>query len=55
MSADAGDRTRPTRSTHRPVPMAGTGDGPRPDSTTFAPATPSDGGRAATRTDGGSR
>lgn len=52
MSADAArDRTRPTRSTRGPVPMTGTGDGPRPDPTTLAPATPTRGDRAATWTD----
>ena len=33
--------------TRHPVPMAGTGDGPRPDSTTFASAARTDGGRRA--------
>mgnify|MGYP006280957509 FL=1 len=33
--------------TRRPVPMAGTGDGPRPDSTTFVPTARTDGGRRA--------
>ncbi|QUO49015.1 MULTISPECIES: hypothetical protein [Halorubrum] len=33
--------------TRRPVPMAGTGDGPRPDSTSFAPTARTDGGRRA--------
>ncbi|WP_423995131.1 hypothetical protein [Halorubrum trapanicum] len=30
--------------TRLPVPMAGTGDGPRPDSTTFVPTARTDGG-----------
>jgi hypothetical protein len=34
--------------TRRSVPMAGTGDGPRPDTTTFASTARTDGGRRAT-------
>jgi hypothetical protein len=52
MTANATRRTRDrsARSTgedasRRAVPMAGTGDGPRPDPTTFAPATRHDGER----------
>ena len=57
MTADSavGDEMRTARSTRGPVPMAGTGDGPRPDPTTLAPAIPTRGDRAPTRTDGGSR
>ena len=41
-------RSPPTddeRSSRRAVPMAGTGDGPRPDPTTFAPTGQSEGTR----------
>ncbi|WP_297888113.1 hypothetical protein [uncultured Halorubrum sp.] len=37
----------PEESFRRAVPMTGTGDGPRPDSTAFAPAARRAGGRSA--------
>ena len=56
MTADATRRARGRstsrdgeRSFRRAVPMAGTGDGPRPDSTTFAPTGPSEDGRDTDR------
>ena len=39
----------------RAVPMAGTGDGPRPDPTTFAPTARADGERRADRRPTGDR
>ncbi|ELZ41937.1 hypothetical protein C463_11725 [Halorubrum californiense DSM 19288] len=46
--------TRPAESFRRTVPMAGTGDGPRPDATTFAPTARAAGDRRDDRrtTDG---
>ncbi|WP_424015589.1 hypothetical protein ACOZ35_06330 [Halorubrum xinjiangense] len=41
--------------TRRAVPMTGTGDGPRPDSTTFASTARTDGGRRADRRSADSR
>ena len=56
MTANATRRPRtrspPTdgeRSFRRAVPMTGTGDGPRPDPTTFAPTSQSEGTRGTAR------